>query len=198
MEENIKLKERIAELESELQSLEKDLIHDGLTGLKTRAFFTEETNIYISQIAKADIGKRKNWFGFRNLSILFFDIDHFKKINDTYGHDIGDLVLRKVAKTINESVRMGDTVARWGGEEMVALLLGASEEDAIAKANQIREKIEVLKFEEATDLRTTISVGVSYYNSGLSFDELVKNSDSALYKAKNTGRNKVVAYSKSE
>jgi diguanylate cyclase (GGDEF)-like protein len=195
MDENQKLKDRIKELEKEVNNLEKDLIHDSLTGLKTRAFFEEETSIYISQIASSEDGKRKNWFGFKNLSILFFDIDYFKKINDTFGHDVGDVALKAVAETINKSVREGDTVARWGGEEIVASLLGASEYDAKRKAEEIRKKIEGLVFEEHVDLKVTISIGVSSYNSGLSFDEVVKNSDKALYEAKNGGRNKVVVFS---
>src|SRR3990167_4467430 len=117
--------DRIKELESQVHDLEKDLIHDSLTGLKTRAFLEEELGIYLNAIAYNKDGKRKNWFGFKNLSIIFFDIDHFKKVNDTYGHAIGDLVLKRVAETIQKSLRTGDTLARWGGEEMVVSLLGA-------------------------------------------------------------------------
>ena len=82
MEEKDLLK-KIGELEEEIHDLQKDLIHDSLTGLKTRAFFEEEISIYLSQISAGDLGKRKEWFGFKNISVLFFDIDHFKKINDT-------------------------------------------------------------------------------------------------------------------
>src|SRR3989338_5902111 len=123
---------RIAELETKVLSLERDLIHDPLTGLKTRAFFEEEVGIYLTSVASNEEGKRKEWFGFRNISIIFFDIDHFKDVNDTYGHAVGDYVLQEVAWTIQESLRAGDTLARWGGEEMIASLLGASEKDAMA------------------------------------------------------------------
>lgn len=195
MEDNIKLKERIEELEGQIHNLEKDLIHDNLTSLKTRAFFEEETNVYINQISATESHSRKNWFGFKNLSILFFDIDHFKKINDTYGHSVGDAVLRKVAETIKSSVREGDTVSRWGGEEMVASLLGANETDAKSKAEEIRKNIENLKFDEAPDLHVTISTGLSTFSHGDNLEKLVKNADQALYKAKETGRNKVVVFS---
>lgn len=188
------LQKRIDELEKQVYGLEKDLIHDSLTGLKTRAFFEEELGVYLAVIAHNQQGKRKEWFGFKNISIIFFDIDYFKKVNDTYGHDIGDAVLRKVAETIRASLRTGDTPARWGGEEMVASLLGANEEDAKAKAEEIRMKIEALSFPEATDLRLTISSGVASSEKDIVLSELVKRADQALYKAKETGRNKVVAY----
>lgn len=192
MDDSQKLKDRIAELEGEIKSLEKDLIHDPLTGLKTRAFFQEETTIYISQIASLNEGKRKEWFGFRNLSILFFDTDNFKKINDTYGHAVGDEVLKKIAETINKSVREGDTVSRWGGEEIVASLLGANTEDARTKAEEIRKKIEDLTFDSTPGLKVTDSIGVASYVKGDSLDEVVGRADKAMYEAKQTGKNKVV------
>ena len=189
------LHKKIVELEKEIHNLEKDLIHDSLTSLKTRAFFEEECNIYLSAVANINAEKRKEWFGFKHLSVLFFDIDHFKKINDTYGHDIGDKVLKKVAEVISNSLREGDTVARWGGEEIVALLLGANETDAREKAEIIRKKIESLEFDFAPDLKVTISIGVAENFPEATCAKLLKNADLALYKAKGTGRNKVVAFS---
>jgi diguanylate cyclase (GGDEF)-like protein len=186
---------RINELESQVVSLEKDLIHDSLTGLKTRAFFEEESKIYLDMVHNIDAGKRKRWFGFKNISFLFFDIDHFKKVNDTYGHDIGDVVLKKVAEAINQSLRVGDTVARWGGEEMVASLLGADINDARIKAENIRKKIEELNFDEIKNLKVTISIGVVSSEAASGFEELMKKADEALYKSKQTGRNKVTIYS---
>lgn len=185
---------RIAELESQVHGLERDLIHDPLTGLKTRAFFEEELAVYLEVITQNEQGKRKEWFGFRNTSIIFFDIDYFKNVNDTYGHSVGDTVLRKVAKTIGASLRTGDTLARWGGEEMVASLLGANEKDAVAKAEEIRIKVEALTFPEKPSLHLTISSGVASSEKGVSVTELVKRADQAVYKAKESGRNKVVAY----
>ncbi len=195
MDETQKLKDKVGELETLVVELEKDLIHDSLTGLKTRKFFEEEVEIYLGAIVKTDQGKRKNWFGFKNLSFLFCDIDHFKNINDTYGHDTGDNVLKTVAETISKNVREGDTVARWGGEEIVVSLLGADEKDAKEKAESIREKIESLTFEFAPDLKVTISIGVASNFAGANYQTLLKNADLALYKAKGTGRNKVVAFS---
>lgn len=195
------LAKRVEELENLLYELETNLIHDPLTGLKTRAFFEEEVSTFLEVIqAQSNLGQsggaqRKERFGFRNLSIIFFDIDHFKKVNDTYGHDAGDKVLVRVAEAIQESLRTGDTVARWGGEEMVASLLGANEDDAAAKAEEIREKIETLSFPEIPELKVTISAGVASSEKGEDLQSLVKRADESLYKAKATGRNKVVAHS---
>jgi diguanylate cyclase (GGDEF)-like protein len=185
----------ISDLKTQVYDLEKDLIHDDLTNLKTKAFFEEEANIYLTAISQANVAKRREWFGFKNLSFLFFDVDHFKSINDTYGHAIGDVILRDIASAIMKSLREGDTAARWGGEEIVVSLLGADEEDAKHKADEIRAKIEDLQFAEAPELKVTISIGVAAAYGGTNCEELIKRADQALYQAKETGRNRVVAYS---
>jgi diguanylate cyclase (GGDEF)-like protein len=186
---------QVAELESQVQGLEKDLIHDSLTKLKTKAFFEEESKVYLNMVRNLNAGKRRQWFGFKNLSFLFFDVDHFKKINDTYGHSMGDVVLKKIAQTIKKSVRIGDTVARWGGEEIVAILLGADLNYAKTKAEDIRKKIEELVFEKTPELKVTISVGVVSSESSSNFGDLINKADEALYQSKQTGRNKVTAFS---
>lgn len=185
---------RIAELESQVQGLEKNLIHDSLTGLKTRAFFEEEAKIYLDMVRNVSSDKRKQWFGFKNISFLFLDIDYFKKVNDTYGHDVGDVVLKKVALTVRQSVRIGDTVARWGGEEIVAALLGADLNDAKDKAEDIRKRVEELTFAEAPELKVTLSIGVVSSETSLNFEDLIKDADKALYQSKEGGRNKVTVY----
>ena len=194
--DNIKqLENRVIELETQIHELERDIIHDSLTELKTRAFFEEELDIYLTAITHNEHGKRKEWFGFKNISIVFFDIDHFKKINDTYGHDVGDVILKKVAKTIQSNLRTGDTPARWGGEEIIVSLLGANETDAMMKAEEIRKKIEDLIFPEAPDLRVTISAGVTSSEKNINITEIVKRADQALYEAKSSGRNKIINWS---
>ncbi len=195
MDEIQKLKDYIADLKAEIQNLKKDLIHDSLTSLKTRKFFEDRAKIYLSNIEKVGEGKRRDWFGFKNFSLLFIDIDYFKKINDEYGHDMGDVVLKTVAETISKDVRGGDTVARWGGEEILVLLLGANEEDAKEKADSIRKDVESVVFKDVSGLKVTVSIGVAEYKKGLSIDDLIKSADQALYKAKETGRNKVVVFS---
>lgn len=189
------LEKRIEELETQVHGLEKDLIHDALTKLKTRAFLEEELGVYLRAIAQNKEGKRKEWFGFKNVSIIFFDIDHFKSINDRYGHDVGDRVLKRVAEEIQKYLRTGDTAARWGGEEIIASLLGASEPDAMIKAEEIRKAVENLSFPEAKDLKLTISSGVASSEKGIEVAELVTRADKALYAAKHGGRNRVVKYS---
>ena len=186
---------RIAELEREIHLREGDLIHDPLTGLKTRAFFEEELDMYLSIIVGTNTSRRKEWFGFKNMSIMFFDIDNFKHINDTYGHQTGDVVLKGVTRAISENVREGDTVARWGGEEIIGSLLGANETDAKEKAETIRKKVSKLAFETMPDQSVTVSVGVASAESGIASKEFFAHADKALYKAKESGKNKVVAYS---
>lgn len=192
------LKKRVEELESHVRSLEKDLIHDSLTGLKTRAFFEEEANLYLDSIRTIHATKRKEWFGFKHMSFLFLDVDHFKNVNDTYGHDIGDSVLKKVAGAVSRSLRGGDTAARFGGEEMVVSLLGANEDDAFHTALRINELVKGLRFEEAPDLRVTISIGIVTADDNSSLEELLNRADKALYEAKENGRNTVVRYSEIE
>jgi diguanylate cyclase (GGDEF)-like protein len=195
MDEKNELLKKVADLEAQVMNLEKDLIHDHLTGLKTRLFLTEESNVYLSAISNVTTTKRKEWFGLKNISFLFIDIDYFKKINDTYGHAVGDTVLKKVSEVIIKNVREGDTVARWGGEEIVVMLLGANEVDAKLKAEEIRKKIEKLRFELNVNLKVTASIGVASAFGGMLCDELVGRADKALYKAKELGRNRVVSYS---
>ena len=144
--------------------------------------------------ASAGHHRREN-FGFTTFSVVFFDIDHFKKVNDTYGHDTGDLVLQKVAEVLRTGLRTGDTAARWGGEEMLISLLGAGEADAAAKAEEIRRKIAALSFTHPAELKVTISSGAATFEGDTDLKGLVKRADEALYKAKETGRNKVVRYS---
>lgn len=197
-ESESELRQRIQELEDEVSALAKDLIHDKLTGLKTRNFFEDEARIYfdIAVNAETDRGtRRRQWFGFKNVSFIFFDIDHFKNVNDTYGHDAGDEVLKAVAETIKISVREGDTAARWGGEEIAVTLVGATERDAVNKAEDIRQQIENITFGKYPELKLTISAGVASAVQGSSFEEVLKRADQALYQAKETGRNKVVSYS---
>jgi diguanylate cyclase (GGDEF)-like protein len=186
---------QVEDLKSQIHDLEKDLIHDSLTGLKTRAFFEEEVGIYLESISNNLASKRKEWFGFKHISFLFLDIDHFKKVNDTYGHAVGDIVLKKVSETIQRSLREGDTAARWGGEELVISLIGANEEDAFHTSLRIIELVKSLKFSEAPDLKVTISCGIATAKEGISFEEIISRADKALYCAKETGRDTVVRYS---
>jgi len=124
------------------------------------------------------------------------DIDKFKNINDTYGHDVGDEVIKRLARNLVEYLRGSDVVARLGGEEFAVILPDSSISNAQNKAEDIRSKIENLEFklENSPTIKFTVSIGVSKYNEeeDITFDYILKRADDALYEAKENGRNKVV------
>lgn len=189
-----KLEDRVAELEAQIHELEKDLIHDSVTGLKTRAFFEEESSVYLHSVLHLEAGKRREWFGFKTISFVFFEIDNLKEINNTYSRATGDEILREVSLLINRSVREGDTVARWSDDKIAVCLLGANEQDARDKAQGIRKSIERITFTNNV-IGVTISAGVAANWKGANFEEMVENAEKALEKAKETGSNKVITYS---
>jgi len=127
-------------------------------------------------------------------SIIMGDIDNFKKFNDTYGHDCGDIVLREVATTLKKSLRRQDAVGRWGGEEFLIILSGTAQENSFIAAEKLRKKIEDLQvIYEKQKLNITITLGltdIDKYTKNI--DEFIKIADNALYKGKNKGKNKVI------
>lgn len=131
--------------------------------------------------------------GEQPISIIVFDIDHFKQVNDKYGHDAGDAVLKAVADIANQALRRGDRVGRISNEEFLAVLPGTERKSALEIAERLRRSIEVTEWDKLpSGLRMTISLGVSEWNAGHeSIDALVKRADQALYAAKNAGRNRV-------
>jgi diguanylate cyclase (GGDEF)-like protein len=127
----------------------------------------------------------------RPLSILLLDIDHFKLINDRFGHLIGDEVLKAFSTLLNKQIRDSDVVARWGGEEFVILLPDTSLASAIKMAEALRQRIEVHLFETVKNL--TCSIGVAEFNPVEEADDLLHRADEKLYGAKNGGRNRIMA-----
>lgn len=126
-----------------------------------------------------------------DFSVIMFDIDDFKKINDTYGHDVGDAVLKSVADMLTRNVRSSDVVFRWGGEEMMILVSGGSEFAKIT-AERCRLAVESMEVEaNGLSIKVTVTAGTSSYRPGTTRDSLVKEADEALYHGKNTGKNKV-------
>lgn len=121
-----------------------------------------------------------------DLSIIFCDLDKFKDINDTYGHDIGDEVLISFASILKSSLRKSDIVARWGGEEFVILLTNETPQSTINTIEKVREEIKSYKFEKVDKL--TASFGISYLKENDLENDLLKRADRALYKAKENGR----------
>ena len=127
-------------------------------------------------------------------SVIMCDIDFFKKVNDTYGHNAGDAELVHIAKLLQQGLPQGGQVIRWGGEEFILLLEHTDWEAAVQLAQTLRERVEqsVCRFEDQ-EIRVTMSFGVSKWDRELTSDENIKGVDQKLYKAKTTGRNRVVA-----
>lgn len=193
-EEKRKLEEQNRKLQENVAELNVDLMHDSRTGLKAKSYLEERLEDIISSFKNPENKERKE--GFKNLSLLFCDIDNFKKINDTLGHLVGDEVLKKVSEIINENIRVVDIVCRWGGDEIVVALLGANEEEAIKIAEKIRLAVEDgTKDKETKDIGVTMSIGVISYEEGLNMELITDRADRAMYWAKKEGRNKVIKYS---
>ncbi len=124
------------------------------------------------------------------LTLLFIDIDNFKITNDTYGHDVGDIVLKKFSKLISKNIRKYDILARWGGEEFILMLPQTNINNGYKLAEKIRNVIASNKFEKIQTL--TCSIGISTLDKGDEKETLIKHADNALYKAKSSGRNKTI------
>lgn len=187
---------RIAELEKEVARL-KELSHkDELTSLYNRRGFREEADKFIAEV-KGYLKNplRREDFLVKSFSLVIFDIDDFKKINDTYGHQAGDEILKLISKIIKGKVREMDIVARWGGEEIVVGLVGSRESQAYKIADDIRKQAEETTAEWAgRQIKFTVSGGVVSFAKSKSkdFHDLFEKADEALYKAKHTGKNNIV------
>jgi two-component system, cell cycle response regulator len=165
-------------------------VRDPLTGLYNRAFFLEQI------AAMAELGASRGL----GLAILMLDIDHFKRVNDTYGHNAGDAVLREVAAVLRESTRNEDLVARYGGEEFIAALPVAAPDHATARAERIRANLNARRIAlppetplPAPPLRVSASLGLAFAHPGrpCCLSSLITAADQCLYLAKNAGRNRV-------
>lgn len=153
--------------------------YDGLTNIFNKAKFNK-TLFYELNSAQNSEGE---------LSLIIFDIDKFKLVNDTYGHIFGDEVLVKLTKVVKNHIRRTDVFARWGGEEFALLLPNIASDGAVKIAEHLRKAVEEEKFDEAGVI--TCSFGVTSYQDGDNSESITKRADKALYEAKNTGRNKV-------
>ncbi|MEK6542975.1 MAG: GGDEF domain-containing protein [Elusimicrobiota bacterium] len=162
---------------------------DGLTGVLRRGMFDERIQ---EEVVRAR--------GFKtSLGLLILDIDHFKSLNDKWGHQFGDQVLRRVAGVIAASVYETDFVARYGGEEFAVVLPRANAEGVERKAESIRQAIENERFTASTgeEVRCTISIGIAFYpRDAMDAGGLIRAADQALYYAKNAGRNRVVNFTR--
>lgn len=170
---------------SRVTELEQLLDRDYLTGLYNRRFFMER---FVEEFAWTARYREP-------LSVFMLDIDYFKNINDTYGHECGDEILKQIAKTLTSSLRTEDIVARYGGEEFIVLLPNTNAYGAMTAAELLRSAIQQKDFCcSDMHLHLTISIGVTTYDYGseLSIDAIMGRADNALYAAKKGGRNRVV------
>ena len=161
--------------------------YDTLTGLYNRRYFEE----------RLGVEAEKSFYSGVPLSLVMVDIDHFKKVNDTFGHTEGDQILCKISSLLKNSVRRKDTVARYGGEEFMLILPEAGLEQSFVIAERIRQSVEKTLFEvERAQVNLTLSMGISNFPSHRvkSKEELIKMADQALYDAKRGGRNRVCIF----
>ena len=169
-------------LKSQRDELMYIALHDKLTGLYNRHYLTEIGDL---KFARA---KRHN----EDLSVIMSDVDHFKAVNDTYGHLAGDKVLQAMGALLNKTKRAEDLTARYGGEEFVIVLEHCNANSAKDKADEIRVKLSKMNID---GICVTASFGVAQLNKEhKNFEDLLKDADEALYRAKESGRNRVVIY----
>jgi len=179
---------RIIELQEELIATREELrvqaTRDFLTGIWNRGMITQKLDEEISRAARAN----------GSLGVIMVDIDHFKRINDTYGHPAGDSILVEVALRMQETLRAYDCLGRFGGEEFLIVLPDASEEGAVALAERIRIAVAGVPIEAPSGpVNVTVSLGtvVRTMEQGTNFKTLIDEADRALYRAKDGGRNRV-------
>lgn len=189
-----KEQKRIKKLEKEVVRLKELAYKDELTTLYNRRGFKEESARFIYEIigCLANPSRRQN-FLIKSFSLVIFDIDNFKKINDSYSHQAGDAVLKLVGRIIKDRARGIDVVARWGGDEIIVGLVGSDKNHAYKIADDIRKKVEeaTVNWKNKT-MKVTISGGVADFTHVKDFESLFKKADEALYKAKQTDKNKIV------
>lgn len=169
-----------------MDKLRDSSLRDGATRLYNRRFLEEFINRTAQQAMRVKV----------NYSILMIDIDYFKMVNDTYGHDAGDIVIKTLAELLQTTVRKADLPIRYGGEEFLVLLHNSTVDGALFVAEKIRTEFATKKFQFGHDnVEKTLSIGISHFPSDAdSLWKVIKFADIALYEAKHSGRNKVVAF----
>ena len=184
-----KKEELLTTLEYKVEERTKKLKHlasiDPMTNLYNRRYFTEMSESIL------DLSKRNK----TETSIILLDIDHFKNVNDTYGHKVGDDALNKLAKIFQDISRESDIVSRWGGEEFVILLPNTNRDRALTISEKIRAKVEksAITLGDGSELNLTVSIGISQvnYQEDMNLEASIHRADEALYEAKASGRNRV-------
>jgi diguanylate cyclase (GGDEF)-like protein/PAS domain S-box-containing protein len=180
---NLELRERISEIETLQAELQEQAIRDALTGLYNRRYMDERLEAELVRAVRDGT----------NASIVMLDIDHFKSLNDTYGHKAGDEVLRAFAKLLSTQIRQYDIAFRYGGEEFLVVMPNTSGLVAMGRAEEWRETFARIVIDYGADrIRATMSAGVATFpDQGRTLDEVLQAGDRALYEAKAYGRNRV-------
>ena len=170
----------ITERERAEETIKQMAYHDALTGLPNRRLFNDRLNLAMAHASRNQ----------QKLAVMLFDLDHFKEVNDTLGHSVGDQLLQDVSERLTSLLRKGDTVARMGGDEFMLLLPEVVQvEDAAKVAQKILEAIRESYVFDGHELHVTTSIGIAFYpDDGEGADTLVKNADIAMYRAKDHGR----------
>lgn len=175
------------EMKRDLEQIRREAMTDGLTGLANRKSFDEEIVSIHTETSESGA----------SYSLMMLDIDHFKSFNDHYGHQVGDQVLRLVARTLTDGVKGRDIAARYGGEEFAIILPQTPLDAALKVGESLRKAVatkDVINRGTGEKLgRITMSAGVAEYVEGEDFEELIERADAALYTAKHNGRNQVAA-----
>ncbi len=176
----------VLEAKQLMSTLRESSLHDPMTGLHNRRFLQEYADTLVSSVER----------NHGAITVLMADMDYFKKVNDEYGHEAGDTVLKVLARTLKELVRGSDIVIRYGGEEFLIILLDTHVDIGITVAEKIRAVVEGLKIEiPGAVLQKSLSIGVAgYTEDDAAFWQVVKYADIALYQAKELGRNRVVRF----
>lgn len=190
----------IKKLKSEIRKLKRLMIVDELTEVLNRKGINDEVGTLFNEVIVLRNKKQKRKLHIDNFSLMFIDLDDFKKINDKYGHDVGDQVLKKFAHILCEEMRSIDIIGRFGGEEFVVAMLGATEIEAYRKADTMRESVKSgVVLSRHKELQVTMSVGVVSIDKvkPKNLKEFISFADKAMYEAKNNrGKDNVVKYSK--
>ena len=167
----------------EMRELQRESITDPLTGIANRKYLERRLGEVIAEFESQA----------RSAGMLFMDVDHFKRVNDLYGHMVGDDVLRMIARTLLYTFRTTDTVGRWGGEEFVTFLYDVSDHETLrAVAEKLRTQVEDSRIDpDGMALSVTISIGGTILQPGDTSDSFIKRADALMYESKQAGRNRV-------
>jgi diguanylate cyclase (GGDEF)-like protein len=189
----------IKRLKKEIERLRKLVYRDELTGLFNRRGFKDIAQKTFDEVllSRKKHGEKRKSIKLRSFSILFIDLDHFKRINDDYGHDAGDKALSLIAKVLSQRLRKIDIIARWGGEEFIVGLLETDAKKAYKVALDILKRVSSTPLVlNGKRIYLTVSIGVASLSNEKKLSELINLADKAMYLAKKGGRNRVVLIEK--